>query len=132
MQFADNPFKGVFMKAIYKFLIHFLITSLVLVPLSINAAMISTDKALSVSQSVDNKNKVNDFFSRSDVIAKFESMGVTPQMAHERINAMTQAEVNQVAKNIDSLPAGGDLTITTAGWIGILVIVGLVAWLYNR
>jgi hypothetical protein len=53
-------------------------------------------------------------------------------MAHERINAMTQAEVNQVAKNIDSLPAGGDLTITTAGWIGILVIVGLVAWLYNR
>lgn len=120
------------MKTIYKFLIHVLISSLVLVPFSINAAMISTDKALSSSQNIENKNKVNEFFKRSDVIAKFESMGVTPQMAQERINAMTQAEVNQVAKNIDSLPAGGDLTITTVGWIGILLVVGLVAWLYNR
>lgn len=120
------------MKTIYKFLIHVLISSLVLVPFSLNAAMITTDKALSSSQSIENKNKVNEFFNRTDVIAKFESMGVTPQMAQERINAMTQAEVNQVAKNIDSLPAGGDLTITTVGWIGILLVVGLVAWLYNK
>ena len=88
------------MKTIYKFLIHVLISSLVLVPFSLNAAMITTDKALSSTQSIENKNKVNEFFNRTDVIAKFESMGVTPQMAQERINAMTQAEVNQVAKNI--------------------------------
>jgi hypothetical protein len=120
------------MKTIYKFLIHVLISSLVLVPFSINAAMISTDKALSSSQSIENKNKVNEFFKRSDVIAKFESMGVTPQMAQERINAMTQAEVNQLAQNIDSLPAGGT-TIQTAGWIGIVLGLGLLLyWLYNR
>ena len=119
------------MKTIYKFLIHVLISSLVLVPFSINAAMISTDKALSSSQSIENKNKVNEFFNRSDVIAKFESMGVTPQMAQERINAMTQAEVNQLAQNIDSLPAGG--AIQTAGWIGIALGLGLlVYWLFNR
>jgi hypothetical protein len=53
-------------------------------------------------------------------------------MAKERVNAMTQAEVNQVAKNIDSLPAAGDLTITTIGWIGIVLAVGLIAWLLNK
>ncbi len=120
------------MKAIYKSLIHILIASLILVPFSLNAAMISTDKAFKTEQSVENKNKVLEFFNRTDVAAKFESMGVSPQMAKERVNAMTQAEVNQVAKNIDSLPAGGDLTITTVGWIGILLIVGFLAWLYNK
>ncbi len=88
--------------------------------------------SISSSQSIENKNKVNEFFNRSDVIAKFESMGVTPQMAQERINAMTQAEVNQLAQNIDSLPAGGT-TIQTAGWIGIVLGLGLLLyWLYNR
>jgi len=120
------------MKAIYKSLIHILIASLILVPFSLNAAMISTDKAFKTEQSVENKNRVLEFFNRTDVVAKFESMGVTPQMAKERVNAMTQAEVNQVAKNIDSLPAGADLTITTVGWIGILLIVGFLAWLYNK
>ena len=120
------------MQTIYKFLIHVLITSLVFVPFSLNAAMISTDKAFKTEQNVENKNKVLEFFNRADVAAKFESMGVSPQMAKERVNAMTQAEVNQVAKNIDSLPAAGDLTITTLGWIGILLAVGLLAWLYNK
>jgi len=120
------------MKATYKFLIHILITSLVLVPFSLNAAMISTDKVFKTEQSVENKNKVLEFFNRTDVVAKFESMGVSPQMAKERVNAMTQAEVNQVAKNIDSLPAAGDLTITTIGWIGIVLAVGLIAWLFNK
>ncbi|MEY3301351.1 MAG: hypothetical protein RLY73_773, partial [Pseudomonadota bacterium] len=54
------------MKAIYKFLIHILITSLVLVPFSLNAAMISTDKVFNTEQSVENKNKVLEFFNRTD------------------------------------------------------------------
>jgi ABC-type phosphate transport system permease subunit len=40
------------MKAIYKSLIHILIASLILVPFSLNAAMISTDKAFKTEQSV--------------------------------------------------------------------------------
>ena len=53
------------MKAIYKSLIHILIASLILVPFSLNAAMISTDKAFKTEQSVENKNKV-EFFNRTD------------------------------------------------------------------
>ncbi len=120
------------MQSIYKFFIHVLVTSLIFVPFSLNAAMISTDKAFKTEQTVENKNKVLEFLNRTDVAAKFESMGVSPQMAQERVNAMTQAEVNQVAKNIDSLPAAGDLTITTAGWIGIVGVLAVLAWLFYK
>ena len=74
-----------------------------------------------------------DFESTTPVATnKSTQVGISAQMAKERVNAMTQAEVNQVAKNIDSLPAAGDLTITTIGWIGIVLAVGLIAWLFNK
>lgn len=126
------------MKSLYKHFVHFLIASLIFVPFSLNAAMVSTDKAsvsqqsLNISQDQSNRDKVASFLNRSDVVAKLESMGIDSKMAKERVNGLTQDEVNRLAANIDELPAGG--TVTTWGWVGIVAGIAILVWLifYNK
>ena len=70
------------MKSLYKHFVHFLIASLIFVPFTLNAAMVSTDKvsvsqqSLNISQEQSNRDKVANFLNRSDVVAKLESMGI--------------------------------------------------------
>ena len=126
------------MKSLYKHFVHFLIASLIFVPFSLNAAMVSTDKvsvsqqSLNISQDQSNRDKVASFLNRSDVVAKLESMGIDSKMAKERVNGLTQDEVNRLAANIDELPAGG--TIQTWGWVGIVAGIAILVWLifYNK
>ena len=126
------------MKSLYKHFVHFLIASLIFVPFSLNAAMVSTDKvsvsqqSLNISQEQSNRDKVASFLNRSDVVAKLESMGIDSKMAKERVNGLTQDEVNRLAANIDELPAGG--TVTTWGWVGIVAGIAILVWLifYNK
>ena len=126
------------MKSLYKHFVHFLIASLIFVPFSLNAAMVSTDKvsvsqqSLNISQDQSNRDKVASFLNRSDVVAKLESMGIDSKMAKDRVNGLTQDEVNRLAANIDELPAGG--TIQTWGWVGIVAGIAILVWLifYNK
>ena len=126
------------MKSLYKHFVHFLIASLIFVPFTLNAAMVSTDKvsvsqqSLNISQEQSNRDKVASFLNRSDVVAKLESMGIDSKMAKERVNGLTQDEVNRLAANIDELPAGG--TVTTWGWVGIVAGIAILVWLifYNK
>ena len=126
------------MKSLYKHFVHFLIASLIFVPFTLNAAMVSTDKvsvsqqSLNISQDQSNRDKVASFLNRSDVVAKLESMGIDSKMAKERVNGLTQDEVNRLAANIDELPAGG--TVTTWGWVGIVAGIAILVWLifYNK
>ena len=126
------------MKSLYKHFVHFLIASLIFVPFTLNAAMVSTDKvsvsqqSLNISQEQSNRDKVASFLNRSDVVAKLESMGIDSKMAKDRVNGLTQDEVNRLAANIDELPAGG--TIQTWGWVGIVAGIAILVWLifYNK
>ena len=126
------------MKSLYKHFVHFLIASLIFVPFTLNAAMVSTDKvsvsqqSLNISQEQSNRDKVASFLNRSDVVAKLESMGIDSKMAKERVNGLTQDEVNRLAANIDELPAGG--AIQTWGWVGIVAGIAILVWLifYNK
>jgi hypothetical protein len=47
-------------------------------------------------------------------------MGVDPQAARERVAALSDAELQAVAGNVQTLPAGGD------GILGVAVLIFLV------
>jgi hypothetical protein len=55
---------------------------------------------------------------------RLKELGVAPELARKRVNAMTDEEVLVVAGRIDTLPAGGALD--KADWVIILLIVLLV------
>ena len=114
---------GVMMKLFCKLISQLLIVSMVLLPFPTQAGMIGTDQAIASAQDVANRDKVRDFVSRGDVVKQFEALGLTATTAQERVNAMTQDEINRIAGKIDSLPAGA-----LSDW-GVAAVVVLVAFI---
>ena len=92
--------------------------------------MIGTDQAIASAQDLANRDKVRDFVSRGDVMKQFEALGMSASTAQERVNAMTQEEVNRIAGKIDSLPAGAD---SSWGWVAAILIVGFILyWVWYK
>jgi Family of unknown function (DUF6627) len=118
--------KEYLMRRLYKLIAQILIVSMVWMPFSIQAGMVGTDQVVASAQDQLNRDKVASFMSRGDVVKQLESFGISASAAKERVDAMTQAEVNKVAGKIDSLPVAGS---DTGWWIAGIIIVGLIIWL---
>ena len=87
------------------------------------AALVGTDTMLDMSRGKEARETIKQFMARKDVRSAIVSQGVEPLEADARLNSLSDAEVIQLANQIDQLPAGGDalgLVIT------VLVIVILV------
>ena len=87
------------------------------------AALVETETILDMSRGQEARATLKQFMARQDVRSAIVSQGVEPLEADARINSLTDAEVIQLADQIDQLPAAGD----AIGFvIGVLVIVILV------
>jgi hypothetical protein len=113
------------MKLFYKLITQLLIVSMILLPFSAPAGMIGTDQAVASAQDQANRGKVLAFVSRGDVVKQFEALGLTAANAQERANAMTQEEINKIAGNIDTLPAGA---MSGWGWAAVVIVVAVIIW----
>lgn len=113
------------MKQFYKLVAQVLMVCMVWTPFSLQAGMIGTDQVVAGAQDQANRDKVLNFVARGDVVKQLETLGLSAATAKDRVGAMTQDEVNQVAGKIDSLPAGA----SSGGWIAAVIIVGLLIWL---
>ncbi|HUQ74885.1 MAG TPA: PA2779 family protein [Burkholderiales bacterium] len=88
------------------------------------AAMIGTDQ-VTTSSSQSDRNSVVSFLTRSDVANQLKSLGIDPSSAQERVAAMSDQEVQQLAGRIASLPAGGDSSV---GVILLLILIAAAVW----
>lgn len=70
---------------------------------------------------------VKALLERADVRAELEKHGVRPQDAAARVDAMTPAEVRQLAGQIDKLAAGGAVSNQELLLIIILILVLVIA-----
>lgn len=114
------------MRRLHRLIAQILILTMVWMPFSVQAGMIGTDQVVASAQDQVNRDKVVNFVSRGDVVKQFETLGLTASTAQERVNAMTQDEVNRVAGHIDSLPAGAS---SNGAWIAAVIIVAVIIWL---
>jgi hypothetical protein len=113
------------MRRFYKLVSQLLIVCMVWTPFALQASLIGTDQVAASAQDQSNRDKVINFVQRGDVAKQMESFGVSPANAAERVNAMTQEEINHVAGQIDTLPAGA---IDSAGWLLVAVVAGAIIW----
>ncbi|TCS36249.1 hypothetical protein EDC30_10766 [Paucimonas lemoignei] len=88
-------------------------------PLHAFAAIVSTHEAMAATGMTAERERVTSFFSRDDVRKSLEEHGVEPQAALDRISALTDDEVQQLAARIDQAPAGGEI-------IGVLFAVFVI------
>ena len=87
------------------------------------AGMIGTDQVASASSQAD-RHTVLQFLGRAEVTNQLQSLGVDPASVKDRVAAMTDQEVQQLAGKIHSMPAGADST----GIILLLIVVAAVVW----
>jgi len=88
-----------------------------------NAAMIATDAALPPAAE---REHLKALLARPEVGAALQKMGLSAPDAAARVDAMTDAEVAQLAGRIDALPAGGALSNQELGLIILVVILVLL------
>ncbi len=111
-----------------RFVSYLLVASLAGLPFTAQAGLIGTDEIAtqnagpSVSESA--RETVRDFVARADVQQQLQQHGLTLQAAKERVDALTDTEVQQIAGKIDSLPAGASAGGTaTVALVFLLVAV---------
>jgi len=85
------------------------------------ADMIPTEPA---RQAMSERDQVKAMLARPEVAQEMQKMGVPPEKAAARVDAMTDAEVSQLAGRLNAVPAGGALS--TEEWLLIIVVILLV------
>jgi len=80
------------------------------------AEIVSTEE---VVQQAD-RDRIHELLNREGAEDRLKQLGVTPEEARKRVDAMTPEEVRVVAGQIDTLAAGGALSSTD--WIIILLL----------
>ena len=86
-------------------------------PLPARAGLVRTDEIARQSSTV--QDRVQELLARSEVREALVARGVDPAQVQARVDALTDAEAQQLAQQLDQLPAGGDI-------IGVLLTVFIV------
>src|SRR5215510_6236878 len=99
-----------------------MIACLLIVALPAQAALVTTE-SVNVSGS---RERVAAFLDRADVRLQMESLGVSAKDVKARVDALSDAEVANLAGKIDSMPAGGDPLGAVIGAALIIFLVLLI------
>jgi hypothetical protein len=87
-----------------------------------NAGVISTQQYLTVLDREATLARIDAVLAREEVRSRLEHYGVDPVAAEERMAALTDQELELLATELETLPAGGDIL----GALGIAFIVLLI------
>lgn len=99
--------------------------ALLVTTMPLHAEIASTGQILAQETRATHLLQVQDFMAREDVLGQMEAMGVDPVQATERVAAMTNGELQQMAQNIQAAPAGAGVLGTVLIVLLILLLLGL-------
>ncbi|MEJ8567156.1 PA2779 family protein [Elongatibacter sediminis] len=89
----------------------------------VHAAMVGTTDYLGVQDRASLVATVDAVLARADVRDELVAMGVDPAAALERVDALSDAELQQLAGQLESLPAGGDGFLALVGAVFVVLII---------
>ncbi|HEY5702809.1 MAG TPA: PA2779 family protein [Gammaproteobacteria bacterium] len=91
---------------------------------SANAMMIGTDQVINQEVIQADRERVVEFIDRDDVRKEMQELGVDPDEAKERVMALSDAEVRQLAGELDQIPAGeGAVGAVVGAFVLVFVIL---------
>lgn len=77
--------------------------------MSAHASIVATDQIITADAASTPRSTVNAFLQREDVRQAMQSQGISPLAATERVSAMSDLEVAELAGRVDQAPAGGEI-----------------------
>jgi hypothetical protein len=90
------------------------------------AALIPTERAISLDESTKARESIKNFLARQDSQNLLISRGISPEEAMARIDSLTDAEALRVSQHIESMPAGGNAIGIIVGAILLVFIILLI------
>lgn len=96
--------------------------AIIAAPMTLHADMVGTSQLLAQEERSARIDLVETYMAREEVRSQMESMGVDPMLAAERVAALTDSQLQQLALNIERAPAG-------SGALGIVVTVLVIVLL---
>ena len=87
-----------------------------------SAAIIGTETMIDMARAQEARDHVNSILAREDVKAVFIAQGINPLEAKARVDTLSNAEIINLADQIDQLPSGG-------GTFETVLIVALIVFL---
>jgi hypothetical protein len=91
-----------------------------------NAALVSTEQVLAGADGAADRARVLAFLDRAEVREQIVALGVDPNEAAARVRALSDAQVREIAGQLDQLPAGQSAIGVVVGAILIIFLVLLV------
>ncbi|HYF20898.1 MAG TPA: PA2779 family protein [Ramlibacter sp.] len=88
------------------------------------AGMIGAEQAAPATAQAD-RAMVMGVLARADAASQLQSMGIDPQAARDRVAAMCDQEVSQVASDIRTAPAGAD-----GGTVLAVIVIAAAVWYF--
>jgi hypothetical protein len=86
------------------------------------AGMIGTEQGAEQRE----RDRVRTMLERPELAAELQNMGVAPEEARARVDAMTPQEVSQLAGRLDALAAGGQVSNRDLLLIILLVLLLII------
>jgi len=96
------------------------------------AGMIGTDQVATAPSAQADRTTVMNFLSRGDVASQLQSLGLSSKTAQDRVAALSDQEVQQIAGKIQSLPAGADGSDVAVAILVIALVAVVVWYLWKR
>ena len=81
-----------------------------------NATMVSTAEVVHSLQAQDDINRIHEALNRDEVKNQLSQLGVDPALVQARVDALSDDEAQQLAQQLDQMPAG-------SGVVGALLFV---------
>ena len=81
-----------------------------------NAAMVTTETVVHSLQAQQDISRIHEALSRDEVKEQLATLGVDPAQVEARVDALSDEEAQQLAQQLDEMPAGGDV-------LGVLLFV---------
>lgn len=102
---------------------------LVLSPLAVQADIVDTTQLLAQENRSTQIQVIETYMASEAVQSQMETLGVSSEMAAERVASMTDAQLQQMVSGIESMPAGGDglgVLVTVLVILLLLEILGVI------
>jgi hypothetical protein len=89
----------------------------------ISAEAVAADEGVPLRAAADARALIEASLARADVQAGLQARGVDPAQARERVAALSDADAQQLARTIDSAPAGASDLVGVLVFIFVLLLV---------
>jgi hypothetical protein len=93
------------------------------------AGMIGADQVAAAQDAQADRATVMSVLNRGETVAQLQALGVDPQAARERVNAMTDQEVHALAQDVQTAPAGA---MSGWGWAAVVIVVAAIWYFAYR